>query len=374
MSGETRSAEQAVSRLPGWLVLGGAAAWRIAAMALVGWLVLQLLARVRLLAVSFLIAIVVTALLAPLARLLRRHRAPRGLSALLPLVLGIGVVAAVVTLFARGLAQQWDGLVASARRGFAQLLEWIERSPIALPDLSGIASGGVATDRVAEGAIQTVTTTLKIGSGILLVLVIAFFLLRDGERIASVLLRGFTTGARRERARRAAERAWETLERYIVGIALVSAINTALTGVALLVLDIPMVVPLVLFTFVACFIPFVGTIVANVAGALVALAERGPEIALIFLGVGIAIEALESNVTQPLVQGRALHVHPLLVVAVVTAGTVAFGLPGAFLAVPVLAVAYGVVKSLREDGRPDEPSKALPQAEEVGGASPAPAS
>lgn len=373
MSGGPRSAEQAVSRLPSWLVLGGAAAWRIAAMALVGWLALQLLSRVKLLAVSFLIAIVVTALLAPLSRILRRHRLPRGLAAALPLVLGIGVVAAVVTLFARGLAQQWDGLVASARRGFGQLLEWVERSPIALPDVSGTMAGEVDTGRVAEGALQTLTVTLEIGSGILLVLVIAFFLLRDGERIASLSLRAFS-GRRRARAWRAAERAWETLERYIVGIAIVSAINTALTGVALLVLDVPMVVPLVLFTFVACFVPFVGTIVANVAGALVALAERGPEIALIFLAVGIAIEALESNVTQPLVQGRALHVHPLLVVAVVTAGTVAFGLPGAFLAVPVLAVAYGVVKSLREDGRPDEPSEALPEAEEVGGGSPAPAS
>jgi predicted PurR-regulated permease PerM len=357
-----RSDAETEPRFPAWLVTGSEASWRILVLLLLGWVGLQLLGRMRLLAVSFLVSLVVTALLYPVARWMRAHRVPKSLAATLPLVLLVGVIVTVVGFFARGIAQQWDALVDAVVRGWEQIRALARATPgvdeRAFPRELGeqLTSGPLA-----ERAFQTVYTTAEIGTGMLLVLVFVFFLLRDGPRIGELLVRLFPRG-NRDRARAAAYRGWHTLERYIVGISIVAAINTVLTGIALLVLRIPMAIPLVLFTFVACFVPFVGTILAISAGALIALAERGPKIALFFVLAGLVIELLESNVTQPLVQGRVLHVHPLLVVAFVTAGTVMFGLPGAFLAVPLLAVLYGVGKSLH-DGERAEPEPEPPRPE-----------
>lgn len=338
--------DDVTSRLPSWLVTAGAASWRLLAMLGVAWVALEILGSMRLLSVSFAIGLVVTALLYPLARVMGR-RYPRSVRAIVPVVLLIGLVTTVIVFFARGLIRQWDALVQSVLRGWAQIRRLLSETPVALDETTLPEIGQrMETEEIARHAFRTVYTTAEIITGMFLVLVIVFFLLRDGDRIGELLLRLFPED-RRDRARAASHGAWHTLERYVVGIAIVSAINTILTGLALLVLRIPMVVPLVLFTFVACFIPFIGTVVATGAGALIALAERGPKIALFFVLAGVAIEVLESNVTQPLVQGRVLHVHPLLVVGFVTAGTVMFGLPGAFLAVPLLAVLYGIATGLR---------------------------
>jgi predicted PurR-regulated permease PerM len=361
MTARSDAESRAVSRLPSWLLLGGAASWRILAIVVLAYAAVRLLGHVRLLVVAFLISLVMTALLHPLTRWMKRRGFPPAVTALAPILLLVSLVAAVIVSFARGIAQQWGALVDGVVRGWERARSVLAETPM-VPEGSTVVRQlreALSSGPFAQQAFQTVYTTAEIVTGAFLVTVFAFFLLRDGPRLTELLL-GVLAEHRRDRARAAAHRGWRTLERYIVGVALVSAINTALTGLALIVLQIPMVVPLVLLTFVACFVPFVGTVVATAAGTLVALADRGPKVALFFVLAGIAIEVLESNVTQPLVQGRVLHVHPLLVLAFVTAGTVIFGLPGAFLAVPALAMIYGVVLALRRDEARPPASAAAP--------------
>ncbi|MDQ3037016.1 MAG: AI-2E family transporter, partial [Myxococcota bacterium] len=340
----------AVARVPTWLAVAGGASWRLLAIAALAWVVIEILGRVRVVAIPLAIAVVLSALLSPLARWLRARHAPRFVASGVPLLLVIGVIGAVVALFVRGISRQWTALEEAIRSGWEDLVRLIGEAPLGIEagQLTERLQDGIGTERLAREAYQTVYGTFEFGAQLLLALAFTFFLVRDGARIRDAAIRTIPEH-HRARAKAAASRGWHTLERYIVGITIISAINTVLTGIALLVLDIPMVVPLVLFTFVACYVPFVGTIVANLAGALIALAERGPTVALAFLGVGLAIELLESNVTQPVVQGRVMHLHPIVVLAAVTAGAVLLGLPGAFLAVPIVAVINAVVGGMRED-------------------------
>jgi putative heme transporter len=68
------------------------------------------------------------------------------------------------------------------------------------------------------------------------------------------------------------------------------------------------------------------------------------------------VQQVEGNVLEPLIQSHLVDLHPLVVVLAVAAGAITFGVLGAFLAVPVVAVARQVAGILR--GGPDDPEVA----------------
>ncbi len=64
------------------------------------------------------------------------------------------------------------------------------------------------------------------------------------------------------------------------------------------------------------------------------------------LAAVLVVQQIEGNLVAPLVMGRAVRLHPLVILVAVTSGTILLGVPGAVLAVPVVAVAYRVAVSL----------------------------
>ncbi|MBA2389683.1 MAG: AI-2E family transporter, partial [Geodermatophilaceae bacterium] len=75
---------------------------------------------------------------------------------------------------------------------------------------------------------------------------------------------------------------------------------------------------------------------------------QGPTTALIVLAIVVAVQQIEGNVLQPILQGRALGMHEGVILLSVAAGASLYGVTGAFLAVPVVAVATAVFKYLGE--------------------------
>ncbi|MFT4233041.1 MAG: AI-2E family transporter, partial [Leucobacter sp.] len=127
-------------------------------------------------------------------------------------------------------------------------------------------------------------------------------------------------------------------------------------GIGLAILQIPLALPLAVLVFLLSFIPLVGATVAGVLAALVALVTHGPIQALIVVGIVVLVNQLEGNFLQPVLMGRALKLHPLVILLALTIGTVLSGILGAVLAVPIAAVAWGVIQVW--DG-PDLPAKAF---------------
>ena len=103
-----------------------------------------------------------------------------------------------------------------------------------------------------------------------------------------------------------------------------------------------LVVPVVVLTFAAAFVPFVGAIVAGVVATLVALATAGFGGAIIVAIVAVAVQQLDNDLLAPVVYGRALALHPLVVLFSIVAGGALIGFAGTVLAVPVTAVAVNV--------------------------------
>jgi putative heme transporter len=84
---------------------------------------------------------------------------------------------------------------------------------------------------------------------------------------------------------------------------------------------------------------------------LIALGANGVSVAVAMLAITLLTNNTLQNLLEPLVFGKTLRLHPLVVMLVTTAGTLLFGLLGATLAAPVTAVALRTIHLLRGTGR-----------------------
>jgi putative heme transporter len=145
----------------------------------------------------------------------------------------------------------------------------------------------------------------------------------------------------------------------------VALIDAVLIGVGLVIVGVPLAVPLAVITFLGGFVPIVGAFVAGALAVLVALVSDGFTAALIVLAIVVAVQQIEGNVLQPVLQSRSLKLHAAVVLLAVTAGSTLYGIAGAFLAVPVVAAAAVVLRYLGEQMgsggivRPDSSSGTL---------------
>ena len=115
-------------------------------------------------------------------------------------------------------------------------------------------------------------------------------------------------------------------------------VDAVFIGVAIWLIGVPLVLPLATLTFIGGFFPIIGAFVAGFAAAMVALVFEGWLAALLVVGATVLVQQLEGNVLQPVIVGAAVRLHPLAIIFAVTAGGILWGIAGAFLAVPLVAV------------------------------------
>jgi predicted PurR-regulated permease PerM len=116
---------------------------------------------------------------------------------------------------------------------------------------------------------------------------------------------------------------------------------------ALRLLGVPLAVPLALLEFLAAFVPLIGSPIALAVAAVVALASKGPLVAAIVIALIVVIGQIEGHLLHPLVMSWAVRLHPLVVAISVVAGSIAAGIVGAVVAVPLVSVVWSVHTALR---------------------------
>jgi predicted PurR-regulated permease PerM len=333
-----------------------------AALAVLSWVVGQLWVIVLPVALGLLLATV----LWPPARLLRRVL-PDALASLLVLVAAVTVLAGVVVWVAPQIALYVQEVADASSGGLRGLRDLATGPPLridpgqvdqAVDEAVGWLQGNAGS--IAGGLLSGVTTVGSILVGILLAVAMCFFVLKDGPRFLPWVTA--LAGPRvAPHAVEVARRSWTTLSGFVRAQAIVGLVDAVAIGIGLAVLGVPLALPLSVLIFFGAFIPIIGATVTGVLAALVALVSNGPTTALIVIVLVLVVQQLEGNVLQPILVGHTLDLHPALVILAVTAGGSLFGIVGAFLAVPVTAVATELVRYGRErlDG-PDAPHRVDP--------------
>ena len=328
------------------------------------------LLQVRLLVIPVLIALILAAAIVPFVNLLKRRGLPAAAATGLAFVALLAVLAGVTTVIVVSVRSQWADLASHASSGLDELQSFLLNGPIPVDreQIEQARSAVVdfaASSQARSGAITGLSVITEFLAGASLLVVILFFFLKDGTALWNFFLRPFS-GAREAKLRRSGARTIQVLGDYVRGTAIVALVDTLAIGTALLVLQVPLAIPLAIIVFIGAFVPIVGATVAGILAALVALVASGPVVALIVIIVVIAVNQLEGNLLQPVVMGKSLQLHALVILLALTAGTILAGIIGAVLSVPLAAVAWAVIQVWTTDTEGTDTDATDPEGTESG--------
>lgn len=340
-------------RVPRSLELAAALSWRLFVVGGAIVACLLLLARLQVVFVSTAAAIVVSCALWPTVQRLRSRGAPPAAAALVVLLGLLGTVALVVVLVVPYAIDDVRALDVDVAETTDSLSAWLVNGPLGLSEAQVQRTFDRAErqlqsvgNRAARGVWDGAMLAVELLAGLLLTIVLTFFFLKDGDRMWR-WLRGYVPERRREEWHRIAIDVRDVLAGFLRGTTVVAAVDAIGIGVGLVLLGVPLVVPIAVLTFVGGFVPLVGATIAGSVAVAVAFVTEGPLTALAVLGVVLAVQQIEGNVLQPVVVGRSVRLHPVVILIAVGAGAVLWGIAGALLAVPITSAAATVLAHVR---------------------------
>src|SRR5690349_5148732 len=348
----------AESRVPGWLERAAGWAWRLLILGVLIYLTFRVVSVLRLVVLPCVGALLLTALLQPLTQRLRKAGLPALAATWCTFLAALVVFAGVVVLAATRTPADYQRLVTDVGNTSNDLQRWLAGPPFHLhrAGLEHLSNRFLTFLKQHQSAVAGTVVSggrifLEVVAGLVLMLFVTFFLLKDGDRIWAWLTSFFGDEAR-ARTRGAGAAAWQALTWYVRGTVAVAAIHAVVIGTTLWIMGVPLLVPLVVLVFLAAFVPLVGILVAGTLAVAVTLATRGWVAALVLVAIFILENQLEGHLLQPLVVGRLVRFHPLAIILVLAVGGVAGGIAGAVVAVPLAVALFRAMPYLlgRADG------------------------
>jgi putative heme transporter len=334
--------------------------WRLIAIGVVVVAGVWLISRLRLALIPVVIALFLSRALAPVSMWLRSHRWPGALAAATTMLGFFLVIAGLLAAITPAIADEVDSLEPTVTQALDDVEDWlVDDSPFdvsrgtidRLRERTGERVDGFFRES-DSGLLDRSTLAAEVLAAALLALILTFFMLRDGQRFVDWSLRQLPF-RHRANVHRAARGGWFALGGFLRGAAMLGLVESITIGLTLFLVGGDLVVPVMILTFMAAFVPIVGAVAAGVLAVLVALVTAGVVPALIVAGVAFAVQQLDNDILAPVIYGKALDLHPVTILLSLAAGTSLFGFAGTLLAVPVVAVSVNVVKALRSSGAED---------------------
>jgi predicted PurR-regulated permease PerM len=360
--------------VPGLLQRAAAWSWRLLVVGLLIYVAFRVAIALRLVVLPCIAALLLTALLQPLTARLRRTGMPALAATWCTVLAAVVVVAGLSILSANRVSADYPRLQTEVKHTAHEVQASLAGAPFHLSsarlqqyynDLVHFLSQHKSL--VAGTVVTGGKIFIELLTGLILMMFITFFVLKDGERIWAWLVKALPKDTRR-RADNAGAAAWTALVSYMRGTTAVAAIHATFIGLALWLLGVPLLVPLIILVFLAAFVPLVGILVVGALAILVTLGTKGWIAAVILLGVFLLEHQIEGHLLQPLVVGRIVRLHPLAIILVLAVGGIVAGIAGAIVAVPAAAAISYAWPHLRRE-RPPPPKQ---REGEVGGDGPPP--
>ena len=319
----------------------------LAALALLGLVVWQVPSVLTTVVGGFALALALSFPVRWLSRLM-----PRGLAILASFLLVVGIFVLAALFLVPLVVEQFAALVGAVPEIGSTVGRYLNNALESLQDMGLLPSDPQqAVSRVRDdlvsaarsvagnvlgGAFGFITSTVSFAVTLFGVVFIAAYLLVDVRRFEAAFLSAVPHGYRRD-----AKTLWDafghSLSRYLGGLALVLAIQGAVSALGLFLLGVPYALVLGAFVSATAVIPYLGAWLGAIPAVIVALTVS-PTTALLTALLFLGIQQLEGNVLTPKIQGDTLRVHPVLVFLAVIIGGGLGGIVGVIVAVPSLAV------------------------------------
>jgi putative heme transporter len=333
---------------PGWLRDAGFTAWLIVGVLVLIVGVVWLLTLTQVIIIPLIVAGVIAAVAGQLVALLKRHRVPRALGALLVLLLiiGAGVVAGYLVL--RGIGTETAAISDQLEDGASKVEGWLTDLGIsdgkAQAANNDVSSGtGDSFKALIHGLAGGIEGLASLAFFLAMTVLSLFFLLKDGPAIRSWTERH--VGLPPEVAHTITERTLQSLRGYFLGVTIVALFSAVLVGGAALVLGIPLAGTIAVVTFIGGYVPYLGAWTAGAFSVLIALGS-GPDAAAAMVVIQLLSNGPLQQIVQPVAYGAALGLHPLAVLVLTIAGGALFGTVGLILSAPIASAIVRVSADL----------------------------
>ncbi|GAB2483073.1 AI-2E family transporter [Promicromonospora xylanilytica] len=338
-----------------WIRSTGDLAWRLVGIVAAIAVVFYVVGLVQLVFVALFLALVFTTVLLPLGDLYDRVM-PRGLAMAASLLTAVLAVGGLVTYVVSSVVSRWDELATQFGTGLTDLAGLLTGVPV-LAGLGGpdewLADGGAWLQEnggaFAGTAAESAGSIAEGATAVVLAIFCTVFFLTQGGRMWQWVL-SLVPADRHDRWQTAATAGWTAFSGFTRGMFFVALADGAMAGIFLSVVGVPLALPLSVVVFLGAFVPMIGPVAAIVVSVLVALAAKGPVLALVVLIGMVVVAQIDANVLQPLITGKQVSLHPVVMALVVAGGSVLGGLLGAVVAVPLTAVSWAVFSTLRAQG------------------------
>lgn len=324
--------------------------WRILVILAGFGVLLFLMDQISIVLIALFLAAFFTALASPIMNFLeRKARLHKAVAMVLSVILiGIAVVI-VLFIVVRSIVGEAPQLSQSIQDSMSELQKWTSGPPLNLSsdDFSGYVTevenwGKSFASDIGSSALGSVGDVV-LGGSVFIFAVIFFMLSRNS--IWQWVISWVPTRAR-PYVDTSGHLAWDSLSGYTRGTVVVALCDSILVFIGLLILQVPMAPALAAIVFFGAFIPVIGAPIATFFAAIVALAERGPIVALLVVVLTVIVGSFDGDVLQPLVMGKAVSLNPLAIIILIAIGSIVLGIVGALVAVPIGASIYRVMKYL----------------------------
>lgn len=335
--------------------------WRLMVVAAGIWLFWTVMTTLSEVLIPLFVALLLTAAFWPLKSWLQARGMGRLPAVIICFLVLFGLVTSIFSFVGAQIASQSSQLATEAVASYHQFMDWLVTGPLRLEqgqiDALTEKVTELAKNSQSNAAGYATAAGAKLGhflAGIALALFALFYFLFEGRSFARG---GFHVVPRGVRAQveDAALRGWISLVAYVRAAIIVAAVDGIGAGIGALLVGSNLFLAIGALTFITAFVPLLGAFTAGLVATSVVLVTLGWVKALIMLGIFVLVMEVEGHVLQPFLLGRAVSIHPLVVLYGLAIGMILGGIVGGLFTVPLMAFGNAFFRSLAASREADKP-------------------
>ncbi|SHH63722.1 AI-2E family transporter [Clostridium grantii] len=202
---------------------------------------------------------------------------------------------------------------------------------------------------ISKSSLNFLSNVASVSTIIILVPIVAFYLLKDGEKFKQNII-DMIPSKKRNYFVKLIKEIDTTLYTYISGQMFVAFFIGLLMFIGYTILGMQNALALGIFAMITSVIPFLGPFLGILPALLIAL-MTDIKLLLWIIVLSIIVQQIEGKFVTPNILGNKLNIHPLTVIFMIFIFVSLFGVIGAFIAIPTYSIIKVIIKSLYDEFR-----------------------
>ncbi len=296
----------------------------------------------------FLISIIISSAIDPVADFLYKRRVPRSLSVLVVYILVFGLIALVGFLIVPPLSTQFEAI-----RGADVYQSFVSKIGVYRESLSHSTLGQSINNSIKDLANNFGSTLFSTTKGVLTgivsvitILVISFYLTIEENGMKN-FIKHLAPYKHQAYVMKLTNKIQRKMGAWLLGQIILSAVIFGLVFIGLTILKVQYALVLALLAGLFEIVPLIGPFISGTIGVFFAFIQS-PGLALAVLILWVITQQLETHIIVPVVMSKSVGLNPVLVILGILIGGTLGGMVGALIAVPVMSGVSVFVEDLME--------------------------